>query len=302
MLPDLYEGLLIEQVSGVLLGTLDQYVLETPMRTWKLACGSCSVPVVIASDDLLHHLLSQPLAAYRFRLVDWVGRTQDPFRIPAVVVEGERLRGTHAMDFLPSEVCPIERVLPETRELIAEIQAEPLRQFVHRVFEERDVGSLYWTMPASARHHHAYAGGLAEHSLEVARDIATQTQLSGIERDLGVAGGLLHDIGKIWAYTVDMFPNTAGQAMGHELLGLARLERHLQTLESHWPDGAYAMRVLLSGCGRMRVDGSLPSALVARIRACDQRSCERNQGHVTRKGRSWVPGPWQSSTEQGAPK
>lgn len=267
----------------------------------KLSQGLVGVPVVIASDDLVHHLLTQPLAAYRFRLVDWVGRTQDPFRIPAVVVEAERLRGASALDYLPLETCPVSGVLQETLALIGDIQAEPLQRLVRRILEERDVHAQYWTMPASARHHHAHPGGLAEHSLDVARDIATQGQLTAIERDLGIAGGLLHDIGKVWAYTADMFPNAAGLAMGHELIGLARVERHLQTLESHWPDGAYAMRVLLSGCNRVRADGSPPSALVARIRACDQRSCERDQGHPTRKSRSWVPKPWLPPVEFGAP-
>jgi hypothetical protein len=50
--------------------------------------------------------------------------------------------------------------------------------------------------------------------------------------------------------------------------------------------------VLLSGCGRVRSDGSLPSALVTRIRAADQRSCERNTGHPARKSRSWIPKAW----------
>ncbi len=299
MLPDLYEGLQIGHLDGVLLGTLDQYAVANRMHIWQLACGNYSYPMVFASDDLVHDLLSQPLAAFRFRLMDWVGRTQDPFRIPAVVVEVERLRGVNALDYLPLDTCPIGGVLPETLALIGEIQAEPLRKMVRRIFEERDVCAKYWTMPASARHHHAHPGGLAQHSLEVAEDIATQGSLTVIERDLCIAGGLLHDIGKVWAYTADMFPNTAGQAMGHELIGLARVERHLQMLEAQWADGAYAMRVLLSGCGRVRADGSLPSALVARIRACDQRSCERNQGHPARKNRSWIPRAWQANLEHG---
>jgi hypothetical protein len=182
--------------------------------------------------------------------------------------------------------------LPEARALIGEIEADPLRLFVHRVFEDREIFSRFWTLPASARHHHAYPGGLAEHSVEVAQDISSQGQITGSERDLALAGALLHDIGKVWGYTADMFPSVAALAMGHELLGLARLEAHLKGLESLWADGAFAMRVLLSGCSRLRSDGSLPSALVTRIRAADQRSCERNTGHPARRNRSWIPAPW----------
>src|SRR3546814_3404361 len=119
-------------------------------------------------------------------------------------------------------------------------------------------------MPASAKHHHARPGGLAVHSLEVAEDLAGHIGLSDTERDLGVAGALLHDIGKVWSYTPDMFPNSANLAMGHELIGLCRLEQNLARLEDAWPDGAYVMRCLLSGQTRMRANGSLPSSLLPR--------------------------------------
>ncbi len=52
---------------------------------------------------------------------------------------------------------------------------------------------------------------------------------------------LLHDIGKVWAYTPDVILNTAGRAMGHELVGQSQLERDLKILEDEWPDGASAM-------------------------------------------------------------
>ena len=294
MLAKSHECLQVDKFSGVLLGTLDQYCPNQPTRTWYVGSGKYAAPVVIASADLLYELLSQPLSTYQFRTMYWADKTADLCQIPAVVVDAKRLPGVNPLQFLPMDTCPIGGVLPEVLALISEIQADPLRGFVRTIFEQRDVCAHFWTMPASARHHHAHPGGLAEHSLEVAEDIATQSQLTPIERDLGVAGGLLHDIGKVWAYTADMFPNAAGQAMGHELIGLSHMEMHLQKLEYDWPDGAYAMRVLLSGCSRIRSDGSLPSALVARIRACDQRSCERSQGKPGRQGRSWIPKPWRA--------
>ena len=66
-----------------------------------------------------------------------------------------------------------------------------------RIFREREVVARFWTMPASARHHHALPGGLAVHSLEVARNLAGQAAVGGHERDLCIAAGLLHDIGKV---------------------------------------------------------------------------------------------------------
>ena len=49
--------------------------------------------------------------------------------------------------------------------------------------------------------HHAYAGGLLEHSIAVAEAVdAAATIFPGIDRDLAVCGALLHDIGKLDSY------------------------------------------------------------------------------------------------------
>ena len=121
--------------------------------------------------------------------------------------------------------------------------------------------------------------------------MAGHSALEGHERELCIAAGLLHDIGKVWSYTPDMFLNSAASAMGHELVGFCRLERELKTLEKEWPDGAYAMRVLLSGCGRMRKDGTMPTALVARLKAADQRSCEQERSRK-KPDQAWTPRSW----------
>jgi hypothetical protein len=83
--------------------------------------------------------------------------------------------------------------------------------------------------------------------------------------------------------------------MGHELVGLSRLEPELAALEKNWPDGAYVMRCLLSGHTRMRDNGSIPTSLLPRIKACDQRSCEQDRVRSRARNSScpvWTPQPW----------
>ena len=254
-------------------------------------------PVIVPNPDLAHRLLSQPLATHSFHLVDVVNEPTEGKGLPSILVDADRSTLNEALYQLPLDLCPRENVHLATAARIEQISATPLREMLRRIFLDREVCARYWTLPASARHHHAYPGGLAQHTLEVASDLAEQMQLTEVEWDLGVAGALLHDMGKVWAYGPNMFLNNAGLAMGHELLGLSRLERELSILESHWPDGAYALRVLISGCGRMRSDGSLPSALLARIKAADQRSCERDRSSRPKHRRSWVPQGW---TQEGS--
>lgn len=248
----------------------------------------------------LREALQSPLQARLLQLFQSVhASTQLPFLTAANIATW-----SDGLTHLPVDICPVNGVVAAIRSLVAEIRTEPLRVFVTRAFERRDVTGAFWTMSASARHHHTGAGGLALHTLEVAQDIAGQTSLRDLERDLGIAGALLHDIGKIWSYTPDMFLNAAGLAMGHELLGLSRLESELGELEQAWPDGAYTMRALLSGQSRMRDNRTMPTSLLARIKACDQRSCEQYRANRFAKHTHkpvWVPQPWEDDVAMDMP-
>jgi hypothetical protein len=279
------------EMDGVLLGSMGQWEPDAHFQVWQVGTAEGRIDLAIPSSDLSHSLLFQGMRPQRFQLIQW--HRDDGMIDPPILTEATPLPDGYGTQFLPPDVCPVGGVVADATELIRSIHTDPLRRFVYAVLDERFTCNRFWTMPASMRHHHAHPGGLAQHSVEVAQDVATQGQLTDIERDLGIAAGLLHDIGKVWAYTADMFPSQEGQAMGHELTGLMRLAAHLRELSQHWSDGGYAMQVLLSGCARMRSDGSMPSALVSRIRSCDQRSCERSAGSPNRPGRSWIPKAWQ---------
>lgn len=283
----------VSVLRGILLGTQDQYVADQPEKRWQLCEGLSMIDCLIPSTDLLHELLSKPITTCRLQVADW-SREGDVVDEPLTVLTSawpDDAQEDDSLYRLPMDICPAEGVFMGILELIETLNVPPLHRMMVKIFRERDVVARYWTTPASAKHHHAFPGGLAAHSLEVARDLAGQSSLDRHERDLCVAAGLLHDIGKLWSYTPDMFLNTAARAMGHELIGLSRLEDELKVLESEWPDGAYALRVVLSGCGRMRQDGSMPSSLVARLKAADQRSCEQERSRK-RPAQTWTPKSW----------
>lgn len=281
----------ISTFRGILLGTLDQYDPDRPSAVWTLSDGTSLTDCLVPCADLLHWLLSQPITTCMLQVTDWQDDTSQPPPLPVLTSAWKANEPSYPLYYLPMEICPVDGTYMGILELIESIKTPPLYEMLVSVFREREVVARFWTMPASARHHHAFPGGLAVHSLEVARDLASQAALGSFERDLCVAAGLLHDIGKLWSYTPDMFLNAAARAMGHELVGLSRLERELKAMEGEWADGAYAMRVLLSGCGRMRQDGSMPSSLVARLKAADQRSCELDRNSKD-PSRAWRPSRW----------
>ena len=72
--------------------------------------------------------------------------------------------------------------------------------------------------PAGMRLHHAYIGGLLQHSVDVAGIAQSLAdRIGGVDKDLIVAGALLHDIGKIREISSDIgFPYTMeGRLLGH---------------------------------------------------------------------------------------
>jgi len=103
---------------------------------------------------------------------------------------------------------------------------EPLKGFLDFVFDTKKYWDKYKEWPAAVTHHHAYVGGLLEHSVattHVAYYIAKTYRSLGmkIDMDLVTAGALLHDIGKLEAYTLNPAPNmvTAGNIIDHVALG-----------------------------------------------------------------------------------
>ncbi len=99
-----------------------------------------------------------------------------------------------------------------------------LRALLERAFDgSREPGATFLVAPAAVRNHHAYRHGLLEHSIIVAETAGgVASQFDTVNRDIVVAGALLHDIGKIEAYTSDaMAPlmTDAGRLHGEIVIG-----------------------------------------------------------------------------------
>ena len=94
----------------------------------------------------------------------------------------------------------------EIRELLATIQEPHLRDRCSSgcSARTRELWAGYRVAPAAKYYHQAYPHGLLEHCLGVAQAVsAISATFAGIDRDVAVTGALLHDIGKLEAYTED---------------------------------------------------------------------------------------------------
>ena len=125
------------------------------------------------------------------------------------------------------EVEPYWKRLDQWRDDIA---GPRLKAVLALFFDDPDFRSQFEKCPASPAGHHAQLGGLLKHVWEVAHIGRAIAASSGADRDVVVAGALLHDIGKIETYRWDgVFGYTdRGRLHGHVVLGSLMLDRRLR--------------------------------------------------------------------------
>jgi len=116
---------------------------------------------------------------------------------------------------------------------LAESQIRPpLRQLVLKVLDRyRDD---FLVCPAARLYHHPYLGGLLEHTWFVARHaLASLDIYPDLNRNLVLAGAILHDLGKIKELANPTAPERTvpGHLLGHIVLGWDMVRSEAQGLE-----------------------------------------------------------------------
>jgi 3'-5' exoribonuclease len=146
----------------------------------------------------------------------------------------------------------------DLRELLATVQDRDLRALLDAVFgADAPTWSRYRSAPAAKRFHQAYRHGLLEHSLSVAQAVsAISATFPGIDRDVAVAGALLHDIGKLDAYAFvagsEIEMTDAGKLQGEIPLGYYRVRRLIEEIDGFHPRTAEAvLHIVLSHHGSL---------------------------------------------------
>ena len=143
------------------------------------------------------------------------------------VVSVKQLPDDHEVRLELNPHSPVSREELEARltGLVESIRRPQARQLLDLVFDclgrER-----FATAPAAVSHHHAYIGGLLEHSVEVAElavaMASAERYASLIDRDMTIVGALLHDLGKLESYQWEGVPiriSRAGRLRSHVTRG-----------------------------------------------------------------------------------
>lgn len=116
-----------------------------------------------------------------------------------------------------------ERLARDLQALVSSVKNPFLKKMLQFFFKKEPMWQRFQDAPAAKGIHHAYVGGLLEHSLSVARIAdGLAVHYSGVDRSLLLAGALLHDIGKVEELAMDvaLINYTAqGRLKGHLVMG-----------------------------------------------------------------------------------
>lgn len=162
------------------------------------------------------------------------GRRQVRLEAPLRIVDPSLVK---LDEFLPHIDADIETLWAGVDRYIGEIRSDTLRRVVGLFYGDDAFREKFERWPGSTRGHHAKVGGLLRHVVEVAaiaRTIAgTMKSPNGpiADRDLAVAGALLHDVGKVEAYSVGATgfdTTTRGHLIGHVVLGVMMLQERIE--------------------------------------------------------------------------
>ncbi len=139
--------------------------------------------------------------------------------------EGRLDRG----DLLPQTPCDQEALWTRLLEIIQSVSDPELKELLTLVFSDPELSAAFRYSTAARDLHHNYIGGLLEHTMSVVTvaDFLCRHYGPEIDRDLVIAGALLHDIGKTrelntgaeFNYTIE------GSLKGHIQIGAEMTQR-----------------------------------------------------------------------------
>ncbi len=137
------------------------------------------------------------------------------------------------LDYLPRSRFNPEILYASLVERVLQISEGPLRSLLLAILEDASIAAKYKLCPAATAYHHARLGGLIEHVTSlVALSERVCDHYSWLDRELVLAGIILHDIGKIeeLSYERSFYYSTRGQLLGHISLGLEIVQQKIRCI------------------------------------------------------------------------
>lgn len=149
-------------------------------------------------------------------------RVQDVMRVDETKIAAE--------DFLPRSAANPETMLDELQAILRGIKNPHLSALAEACFADEELMRLLKYAPGAKTIHHPYLSGLLEHTLSLLKLIQKVVEnYHGIDVDLLLIGGFLHDIGKVYEFTFDRAIDYTdeGQLLGHLVMEVELVEKKI---------------------------------------------------------------------------
>ena len=149
---------------------------------------------------------AQTLAGYKAVRVH--GRSElfrDELQLQLKTAQPVRETDLNPLDFLPVYPKDIRTLWHEFRALLQGLTRKPHRALVQCFLADEDLMKRFGTAPVAKSVHHAYLGGLLEHTVAMMRlTTLIADQYPALDREVLLLGAFLHDMGKVQEYTYDL--------------------------------------------------------------------------------------------------
>lgn len=141
-------------------------------------------------------------------------------------------------DYIPATEKNIEDLFERFTKINDFVQNPFLKRLIEAFLSDEEFVRAFKIAPAAKKMHHAYLGGLLEHSLSVARLAYSVGKLyDSIDMDMLLTGAMLHDIGKIeeFNYTNQIDYSDAGRFLNHIVIGCEMLQEKIREIDDFPP-------------------------------------------------------------------
>ncbi len=137
-------------------------------------------------------------------------------------------------DFIKPAKKDIEKMYSEVLAEIESIKNSKIKKLMENIFHDSDFREKFKRHPGAIEIHHNWIGGLMQHSLELLNYCKLAQQMNPeLDRDLLIAGALLHDLGKLEELetTTRIKGTQKGQLAGHLVLSILFVSEKMKELD-----------------------------------------------------------------------
>lgn len=142
--------------------------------------------------------------------------------------------GINAAEFVRYDAVDVSKREGRLRELLNSVKTPDLLNLAWCFLNDEEFMDRFRKAPAGVKLHHAYPGGLLEHTTQMVEVASKIAELyPSLDRDRLLLGVFLHDIGKTVELSFDgeMLYTDAGQMLGHSMLGVELLGEKIREAE-----------------------------------------------------------------------